>query len=107
MPDDFASLARDLAALPRADRQAVLAALDPDERRMVESAMRGAAPVRPEAEPAHSAWFQRLLESDQVTAAARAALVQATDPIPEPARMPGRTLLQAAGGLLAQARMRR
>ena len=109
MPDDLASLARDLSALPRADRNAVLAALDPSERRLVEAAMRGAPLVRASDVPLHSTWFEGLFVSEDVTAAARAALAAAQPSMPaaEPVRVPGRTLMQAAGGLLAQASLRR
>jgi hypothetical protein len=108
MPDDLASAALDLAILPRADRAAILAALSRDERRVVEAAMRGSPPPVPGVAPLHSAWFDGLSTADHVTHAARAALAAAPriEPAAEPAR-PGRSLIQAAGGLFAQAGARR
>ena len=108
MPDDLASAVVDLAILPRADRVAILAALSPDERRVVEAAMRGSPPPVPGVAPLHSAWFDGLPTADHVTPAALAALAVAPQAefTAEPGR-PGRSLMQAAGGLLAQAGLRR
>lgn len=107
MPDDLTSAAHDLAMLPRADRAAILAALSHAERREVEAAMRGRPTPAPGATPRHSDWFEGLAVADHVTAAARAALIAASR-IDEPVdQRPGRSLMQAASGLLAQAGVRR
>jgi hypothetical protein len=109
MADDLAKAARDLAVLSGADRRAILAALKPEERLRIEAAMRGApTPAASASEPLHSPWFEGLQESSEVTAAARAALASASHPAPAiDARSTGRSLMQAAGGLLSTAGLRR
>lgn len=113
-PDDLARLVHDLAALPRADRTSILAALTADERASIRSMMRGspklANPVPTDAPPEHSAWFMELLESNDATPAARAALADAVaagrSAGASAARPPSRSLMQAAGRLLSQAGQR-
>lgn len=109
MADDLAKAARDLAVLSSADRRAILAALKPEERLRIEAVMRGAPTASATAsEPLHSPWFERLHESSEVTAAARAALASASRPDPAlDVRSTGRSLMQAAGGLLSTAGLRR
>lgn len=109
MADDLAKAARDLAVLSGADRRAILAALKPEERVRIEAAMRGAATTTPSvSEPLHSLWFEGLKESSEVTAAAQAALASVSQPDPAiDVRSKGRSLMQAAGGLLSAAGTRR
>lgn len=112
--DPLSLLARDLAALAGADRRAILAGLDPEERERVRAAMQGhRPPPRPAAPGRHSEWFEALTIAARqgeggMTAAARAALIAARDGSGEAVapRGPGRTLLQAAGGLLAAGKTR-
>lgn len=115
-PEALAAVARELTALAASDRRAVLRALDPDERRLVADAIR-----RPEAAMRasagtvlHSAWMERLLatatagtDDGRTTTATRASLLQAAGRAPAAhPRQAGRSLLQAAGGLLGQALIR-
>ncbi len=114
--DPLITVARDLAALAGADRRAILAGLDPVDREQVRAAMRGHRPVpapRPTVPGRHSEWFEALTNAARqgegaMTAAARAALIDARDGSGEPvvSRVPGRTLLQAAGGLLTAGKTR-
>jgi len=111
--DPLALVARDLSALAGADRRAILAGLDPDDRERVRAALRGhRPPPRPAAPGRHSEWLEALVNAARqgeggMTAAARAALIEARDGSGEAApRVPGRTLLQAAGGLLAAGKTR-
>lgn len=112
--DPLSLLARDLAALAGADRRAILAGLDSEERDRVRAAMQGhRPPPRPAAPGRHSEWFEALTIAARqgeggMTAAARAALIEARDGSGEAvaSRVPGRTLLQAAGGLLAAGKSR-
>ena len=107
MPDDLASAALDLARLPRADRAAILAALSQAERRDGDAARRGQPrPAQGEA-PLHSGWFEGLVIADHVLPAARAALVAASRTEQPVDQRPGRSLMQAASGLFAQAGARR
>ena len=114
--DPLSILARDLSALAAADRRAILASFDSADRDRVRAAMRGhrleSAP-RPTAPGRHSDWFEALVAAARngeggMTVAARAALVDARDVGGDVAavRIPGRTLLQAAGGLLAAGKTR-
>lgn len=96
-------LVRELDALPRGDRSAILAALTGRERERIRKIDRTPAqgPMSPTA--VHSAWLDGLLTEGRpdITTAARAALQAAASAQPtsaEPAR--GRSLMQAAGGLL-------
>lgn len=109
MADDLAKAARDLAVLSSADRRAILAALEPEERLRIEAAMRDAPTTTSSAsEPLHSPWFDGLQGSSGVTASARAALADAARPGPAvDARSTGRSFMQAAGGLLSTAGLRR
>jgi len=115
MPDDpLIPVARDLAALAAVDRRAILAGLEPEDRDRVRAAMRGHRPTpRPAAPGRHSEWFEALTVAARqgeggMTVAARAALIEARDGSGEAAaaRVPGRTLLQAAGGLLTAGKTR-
>ncbi|HEX4695798.1 hypothetical protein [Sphingomonas sp.] len=114
--DSIASVARDLASLAASDRRAILAALAREDRDRLRAAMRGeAAPVAQNTGAAkHSPWFAALVVAARdpqaegaPSAAARAALLDAVGAeaavVPH---APGRSLLQAAGGLLAGARAR-
>jgi len=113
MPADAAAVARDFALLSGRDRRAILAALDRDERTRLNAILRGGpGPTREPAGTRHSMWFSALAatardpQSDGSTPAARAALLDALGNDETSARVPGRTLLQAAGGLLMGARAR-
>lgn len=109
--DSLSALARDLSTLAGADRRAILAGLDPADRDQLRAAMRGrrlVPPPRPPAPGRHSDWFEALTaaarhDEGDMTTAARAALIHVrnADGDATPPRVPGRTLLQAAGGLLA------
>lgn len=113
MPDTLGAVARDLAVLSGRDRRAILQALDADDRATVRAVMRGTAPAA--ANPAgvatlHSPWVEQLAadarngDDGRMTGAARAALLEALDRSRvAPVRPSGRSLLQAAGGLLGQA----
>lgn len=115
-PDGLKMVARELAALAGGDRRAILGALDSDDRARLLAILRQPEAVdkRPASpgDSAHSAWFDRLLASaadgsnGAMTAAARAALIDAAATRPRAARAPGRSLLEAAGGLLGGARSR-
>lgn len=117
MPADrLLPVARDLALLAGRDRRAILAALAPEDRERVLRTMRG----RHQASPAprrtpHSLWLETLVDEARrkvrpmLTAAARTALLDVADRDGSAAassRPPGRTLLHAAGSLLAPARAR-
>jgi hypothetical protein len=114
--DTLSAVARDLAALAGADRRAILAGLDSDDRHRLRAAMRGHGPVpppRPAVPGRHSDWFEALMAAarngeDRMTVVARAALLdaQGLDGPGIAPRVPGRTLLQAAGGLLAAGKTR-
>jgi len=109
-------LALELAALAGGDRRAILSALEPDERARLLAILRQPAAVdRTPASPGegtHSAWFDRLManaadgSNRAMTTAARTALIDAATTRPRAARVPGRSLLEAAGGLLGGARSR-
>jgi len=116
-PDALRTVARELAALADGDRRAILSALDPGDRARILATLRDSGPADktpiPSGEDTHSAWFDRLTASagdssnDAMTAAARAALIDAAGiHPPRPPRVPGRSLLEAAGGLLSNARTR-
>lgn len=112
--DPLTVIARDLAALAGSDRRAILAGLGPDERDRLQAAMRGqrpAAPPRPAAPGSHSEWFGTLIAAARngegtMTPAARAALLDGLGDTNAAPRVAGRTLLQAAGGLLAAGKSR-
>lgn len=112
--DPLTAIARDLAALAGSDRRAILAGLDADERDRLQAAMRGqrpAAPPRPAASGSHSEWFEALIAAARngeggMAPAARAALLDGQSEEHAAPRAPGRTLLQAAGGLLAAGKSR-
>lgn len=114
--DPLSAVARDMAALAGADRRAILAGLDAAERERLRDAMRGHRPVpppRPAAPGRHSDWFVELMTAaqdgeDRMTAAASAALLDAAGVSDTHAqsRVAGRTLLQAASGLLGSGRSR-
>lgn len=111
--DPLIRVARELSALAGKDRRAILVAFEPEEREALLAAMRGIPVAKPNAAgfaPEHSDWFEVLLvDGGKVTSAARAALIDATgrerDAVPQGVTS-GRTLLQAASGLLAQSRVR-
>ena len=110
LPDRLSAVARDLGALAAADRRAILAALDPDDRERLRRAMQGQLPQaapRPMAPNGYSSWFDELVAAarngdDRMTAAARGALLDALGANGEAGqpRVAGRSLLQAASGLL-------
>ncbi len=112
--DPLAAVARDLATLAGSDRRAILAGLDQDERHRLQAAMRGQRPVappRPAAPDSHSEWFETLIAAARngeggMTLAARAALLDGQGDAAATPRVAGRTLLQAAGGLLAAGKPR-
>lgn len=114
--DALETVARELAALAGGDRRAILSALDPDDRARILAMLRDPrAPNRTPAvskEGTHSAWFDRLTASaadgsnGAMTAAARAALIEAIAASPRTSRVAGRSLLEAASGLLGSARVR-
>ena len=114
--DPLSAAARDLAALAGADRRAILAGLDSADRDRLRAAMRGHRPVpppRPAVSGRYSDWFEALAAAarngdDSMTTAARTALTDAlgADGDATASRLPGRTLLQAAGGLLAAGKTR-
>lgn len=112
--DPLAKVARDLATLAGSDRRAILAGLDANERDRLQAAMRGrrpAAPPRPAAPGQHSEWFEGLIAAARngeggMTPAARAALLDSQGDENAAPRVPGRTLLQAAGELLAAGKAR-
>ena len=115
MSDGLAAVARELAALGGADRRAILHAFDAADRKRIGAAMRTHAgrAAALKAGPAallHAEWFEALLVAAQapgdrrMTAATRTALLQATEQTrASVAAPPGRSLFQAAGGLLHQA----
>lgn len=113
-PESVELVARDLSALSGRDRRAILAALDSEERDWVRAAMRGrvepAARIAQAGGAIHSPWMVGLIaaatatDDQRMTAAARTALLDAAGRTGAGApRQPGRSLLQAAGGLLGQA----
>jgi hypothetical protein len=113
----LASIARDLAALGARDRRAILKALEPQDRARITAAMRSDAPAAvPAVTPAasaHSPWFNDLIAAASsesgwpMTPAARGALLDAgNQTVRKAPRATGRSLLQAAGGLLAPAKLR-
>lgn len=118
-PDDAASLAADLAALPPGQRRDVLRALKPFERARVESLLREArtAPAGPASgesgEPDCSPWLARRLsearqggDTGALTPAARELLLKAAadaaaaDPDGDRPRPPQRSLATAVLGRL-------
>lgn len=116
-PDALRTVARELAALAGADRRAILGALDADDRSRILAMLRERDPVDRTAVPAgngvHSAWFEGLIASagggsgTTMTVAARTALIDAIGSNRSAlSRGPGRSLLEAAGGLLGSARVR-
>jgi hypothetical protein len=114
--DPLSAVARDLAALAGADRRAILAGLDSADRERLRAAMRGHRPApapRPAVPGRHSDWLEALTAAarngeDRMTTAARGALLDAlgVDGDVAASRLPGRTLLQAAGGLLTAGKTR-
>ncbi|WP_375397078.1 hypothetical protein [uncultured Sphingomonas sp.] len=108
----MSAVAAELGALSDTDRRAILNALDATERARVTAAMRQPAARAPEPLAGrHSSWFEALLTATSdapATAAALAALTEATaDTLRKPdPRIPGQTLLQAAGGLFTRPRSR-
>lgn len=114
--DPVTLVARELAALGYRDRRAILGALDPEDRARIDATLRGrtdgAARTPVATTSTHSAWFDDLLgmarngDVATMTHTARAALLDAAGVSPTPPRGPGRSLLEAAGGLLAGSRGR-
>jgi hypothetical protein len=111
--DMLDAVARELAVLPSGDRRAILQAFDAGDRDRLRAAMRGSRSAmtgtNATSRSRHSAWVENLIEGagsaadDRMTGATRAALLEAVgQPQTGTARPAGRSLLQAAGGLLGQ-----
>lgn len=106
------ALVKELAALPRSDRDAIIAALDASERERVLAALRDDLP-EPAAPGHHSAWMTALIAAageageGGMTAEARAALLAVVGRAASAGeRTAGRSLLQAAGSAFAPGRAR-
>lgn len=113
--DPLGAVAHDLAALAKRDQRMILRAFDAEDRSRLLAAMRGGPSPIPGADHAtgssYSPWFEALIaaamdaDDDRLTSATRATLLQVIGRSrPAATRPTGRSLLQAAGGLLGQTR---
>lgn len=111
--DMLSVVAQELAVLPSGDRRAILQALNGDDRERLCAAMRGGKSADATAARAnqsrHSPRIEDLIaaattgDDARMTGAARAALLDAVgQPRTAGIRPAGRSLMQAAGGLLGQ-----